>query len=58
MKRNVLKLRVKARRLLKLYSAWHETRRRDVCQRWLKLAGEILALNPRFNLKREFREAF
>lgn len=58
MKGNVRKLHAKARRLLRLYSLWHETHREDVQRKCLALLGEILAAEPRFSLRREFQKAF
>ena len=58
MKGNVRKCRVKARRLLRLYSLWHETRREDLQRKCMRLLSEILAVEPRFSLQHEFRKAF
>lgn len=58
MKGNVRKLQAKARRLMRLYSLWHETHREDVQQKYIMLLSEILAVEPRFSLRREFQKAF
>ena len=58
MRENVRKFQTKARRLLKLYSLWHETQRDDVKKKCLRLLGEILMINPRFSLRHEFDSAF
>lgn len=58
MKGNVRKLQAKARRLMRLYSLWHETHREDVQQKCIMLLSEILAVEPRFSLRREFQKAF
>ncbi len=58
MKRNVRRFQVKARRLLKLYSRWQETRNEDVQRQCLSLLGEILAIDPKFSLRRAFQDAF
>ncbi len=58
MKGNVRKFQSKAKRLLRLYSLWHETHREDVQHKCMTLLSEILAVEPRFNLRREFQKAF
>ncbi len=58
MKRNARKFKVKARRLLRLYSLWQETRRDDLQQKCMDLLGEVLDMEPGFNLRREFQNAF
>ncbi len=58
MKRSASKFKTKAKRLLKLYSLWQETRREDVQQKCVGLLGEILDIEPGFNLRREFQIAF
>ena len=58
MRANVRKLRVKAKRLMKLYSQWHETHQAKIEKRYLSLLGEILAMEPHFSLRREFQRAF
>lgn len=58
MKGNVRKFQTKAKRLMKLYSLWHETNREDVQVKCMALLSEILAVEPRFNLRREFQKAF
>ena len=58
MKRSARKFKAKARRLLKLYSLWQETRRADLQRKCEGLLGEILDIEPDFNLRREFQTAF
>ena len=58
MKGNVRKYQVKARRLLRLYSLWHETQREDLKKKCLTLLSEVLAIDPRFSLRHEFESAF
>ena len=58
MKGNVRRFQAKARKLMRLYSLWHETQRDDVKKQCLRLLGEILAVQPRFSLRKEFRDAF
>lgn len=58
MKGNVRKFQSKAKRLMRLYSLWHETHREDLQQKCIHLLSEILAVEPRFNLRREFQKAF
>lgn len=58
MKGNVRNLRSKAKRLLRLYSLWHATHREDVQRKCVVLLSEIMAVEPRFNLRREFQKAF
>jgi len=58
MKKSVRKTRLKAKRLLQLYSLWQETRREEVEKECLGLLGEILAVNPKFSLRKEFQHAF
>ena len=53
MKGNALKLQSKARKLLRLYSLWHETRKEEFQQKYLNLLGEILILEPRFSMRQE-----
>ena len=48
----------KAKKLLQLYSLWHETHREDVQRDCLKLLAEILAVEPHFQLRSEFQKAF
>jgi len=55
---NVRKCKNKADRLLRLYSLWHETKRDEIRREFLTLLREVLALNPRFNLRHEFQKAF
>lgn len=58
MKENALSLEMKARKLMKLYSQWHETHNDEIRRKYLLLLGEILAIEPRFSLRREFQRAF
>ena len=58
MKGNARKFRAKEKRLLQLYSLWHETRREEIQRRCLGLLGELLSLEPRFSLRHEFQLAF
>lgn len=55
---NARKFRVKADRLLRLYSLWHETHREEVQREWLSVLTEILLQDPQFSLRREFQRAF
>lgn len=58
MKRSARKFQVKAKRLLKLYSLWHETRRQELERQCERLLSEILDIDPGFSLRREFQTAF
>ncbi len=58
MKGNVRRFRVKARRLLRLYSQWHLTHQEELERRYLRLLAEILAVNTNFSLRQEFQKAF
>jgi len=58
MKGNARRFKTKAKKLLRLYSLWQETRREDIQRQCLGLLGEILIREPRFNLRQEFQEAF
>jgi hypothetical protein len=58
MKENARKFRVKARRLLRLYSQWHETHSDAAQRKCLMLLAEIMTLEPRFSLRQEFQRAF
>ena len=60
MRGNVLnhQMRIKERRLLRLYSLWHETHEEGVQQKCLKLLGEIMSADPAFSLRSEFQMAF
>ena len=58
MRGNVRRFQTKARRLLRLYSQWHETQRDDLKKKCLRLLGEILAVEPGFSLRDEFQKAF
>lgn len=58
MRGSVRRFRVKARRLLRLYSQWHMTHQDELERQYLRLLAEILAVNPRFSLNQEFRKAF
>lgn len=57
-KGNVRKFRGKARRLLKLYSLWHETHREEIQRQYLLLLGEILVIDPHFSIRQLFQKAF
>ena len=52
------KLRLKAEKLMRLYSLWQETRRRDLKRQCLGLLNEILTVEPNFSLRHEFEMAF
>lgn len=58
MKGNARKFRAKARRLLRLYSQWHETHREDLQRKCVLLLSEIQAVEPRFSLRNVFDKAF
>lgn len=58
MNESVRKFRAKERKLLRLYSLWHETHRDDLERQCLTLLGEILAVQPQFKLRNEFQSAF
>ena len=59
MRGNVLnRVRMKERRLLRLYSLWHETHSEGIRQKCLALLGEIVSLDPAFSLRVEFQAAF
>jgi len=58
MKGNARKYQVKYNRLLQLYSLWQETRRIEVEQECEGLLKEILAIEPKFNLRPVFQQAF
>lgn len=49
---------LKAKKLLRLYSQWQETRQDFFQKQCLKLLSEILSVNPGFRLRREFQSAF
>lgn len=55
---NARNLRTKQKKLLQLYSLWQETHREDLQRKWLSLLGEVLSIDPSFNLRREFQMAF
>jgi hypothetical protein len=55
MKENVRKLELKARKLMRLYSLWHETHKEEFQRQYLRLLSEILAVEPRFCLHRELQ---
>ena len=57
MRGNAHKVLIKERKLLKLYSIWHETHQEEVEKKYLSLLGEILALDPAFNPRRDFQLA-
>ncbi len=52
------RIRMKARRLLRLYSLWHETHQEGYEKKYLSLLGEILSVDPAFNPRRDFQIAF
>ena len=58
MRGNVRSLRAKEKRLIQLYSLWHETHQDSVQKKWISLLGEVLTIDPSFNLRQEFRMAF
>ena len=58
MKESARKFHAKAKKLLRLYSLWHETHSDAVQRQCLRLLGEVLSLEPHFNLRREFQKAF
>lgn len=53
MKENVRKLEIKARKLMRAYSLWHETHKEEFQRQYMTLLTEILAVDPRFSLRRE-----
>lgn len=55
MKENVHNIEAKAKKLMRLYSMWHETHREEFQRKYLVLLGEILAVEPRFSLRREIQ---
>lgn len=55
---NARNLRAKEKKLLQLYSMWQETHQEDLQKKWLSLLGEVLSVDPSFNLRREFQMAF
>ncbi len=56
MKGNVRsKFREKARRLLKFYSLWQETRQGHFEQQYLKILGEILAVHVPYGINDDER---
>lgn len=58
MKRSARKLKVKAKRLLQVYSLWQETRREELLEKYMGLLGEVLQIEPEFNIRKEFQQAF
>lgn len=58
MRGNARNLRAKERKLIQLYSLWHETRQESVQRKWISLLSEVLSVDPSFNLRREFVVAF
>ena len=58
MKGNARNLRAKEKKLIQLYSLWHETHQDAVQKKWISLLGEVLTVDPSFNLRQEFRMAF
>ena len=55
MKENVRKLEAKAKKLMQLYSLWHETHQESIQRKYMRLLKEILAVEPRFSLSRELQ---
>lgn len=55
---NARKFRMRADRLMRLYSLWHETHREEVQREWMRVLSEILVQDPNFSLRREFQRAF
>lgn len=55
---NVRSVRGKERKLLQLYSLWHETHQGAVQRKCMSLLGEIMRADPGFSLRGEFRTAF
>lgn len=53
MKGNAHKLELKARKLMRLYSLWHETHKEEFQRKYLNLLSEILLLDPRFSMRHE-----
>ena len=58
MKESARRLQAKAKRLMQLYSLWHETHSDKVRRQCMLLLGEILAVEPHFSLQQEFQKAF
>ena len=58
MKESARKIHTKAKRLLQLYSLWHETHNDRVKRQYMVLLGQILRIEPRFNPQSEFQKAF
>jgi len=58
MKKSVRSLHLKSKKLLKLYSQWQETRQEDLQRRCLALLGQILAIEPQYTIRGEFKNAF
>lgn len=52
------RLRMMERRLLKLYSDWHESHRIELADAWLKLAGELVRLKPNYSFRKTLQRAF
>lgn len=58
MRGSVRNLRAKERKLIQLYSLWHETHQEAVQKKWISLLGEVLSNDPAFNLRHKFTKAF
>ncbi|MBI4115709.1 MAG: hypothetical protein HY447_03940 [Candidatus Omnitrophica bacterium] len=43
---------------LRFYSAWQETHRMEFADRWMRLLGELLRLNPSYSVRHPFDRAF
>ena len=52
------KMRLVEKRFLRVYSAWQETHRLELADKWLKLFGQLLKLNPAYSARRPFEGAF
>lgn len=52
------KIRVIERKLLRLYSAWQETHQLEFADQSIKLAAEILRINPHYSIRHPFERAF
>lgn len=52
------RVRIQERRLMRLYSLWHETHQEDYEKQYLSLLGEILSKDPAFNPRHDFQAAF
>ena len=58
MSHQIRKARLVERKFLRLYSAWQETHRLELADRWMTLLGELLRLNPSYSVRRPFQNAF